>query len=143
MSRSTFYRHFYDKYELLNAYYDTVLNRTLYRCRTDLTWKQAVCSIYREIRNNLVFYQNALKSHEMNCLRDHILKISIELHYSILQKNNVDMDDWKNRKLMQSYIFGNFDVMCLWISEGMKEPVADMSELMISRLPEPFTPYFK
>ncbi len=142
VSRSTFYRYFYDKYQLLNTYYDSILNQTLYRYEKDLSWTEALSSIYIEIKNNLEFYQNALQSNEMNCLREHIMKISNDFHFSILEKNNVNLNNWKNKKLIQSYIFGNFDLMCLWINEGMKEPISEMVPLMTSRLPEQFIQFF-
>ncbi len=142
VSRSTFYRYCYDKYELLNKYYNCVLGRTLYRYKKDLNWKEALDLIYSEIKYNLPFYQNALKSRELNCLKNHILNISNDFHFSILENNGVDMKDWKNIRTIQSSIYGNLEIMTLWIMEGMQEPIADMIEIMNEHIPPKFTPFF-
>ena len=142
VSRSSFYRYCYDKYELLNKYYNCVLNRTLYRFNQDLSWNEALESIYSEIKYNLPFYQNALESNQMNCLKNHILNISNNFHFSILKNNGVDMKDWKNVRTMQSSIFGNLEIMTLWIKEGMHEPIPEMIEVMNDHVPSQFSHFF-
>ncbi len=142
VSRSTFYRHFYDKYALLNGYYNTVLEQTLYRYERDLCWTDALTAIYSEIARNLVFYQNALKSTRMNSLKTHIFRISRDFHFSILKKNGVDLTNWQNIKAMEAYIYGNLEIMCDWIKTGMQEPIADMIRLQSALIPARFTPYF-
>ncbi len=142
VSRSTFYRHCYDKYDLLNSYYNSVLNRTLYRYRKDLDWTGALDAIYSEIQYNLPFYQNALKSRDINCLKNHILNISNTFHFSILEANGVDMNDWRNIRSIQSSIYGNLEIMMIWIMEGMKEPIPEMIEIMNEHIPRRFAPFF-
>jgi len=142
VSRSTFYRNFYDKYALINCYYNTILTKTLYRYDKDLSWKEAEAAIYAEISHNLPFYQNALKSKATNSLKAHIFRISRDFHFSILKKNGVCLTDWKNVKTMEAHIYGNLEIMCDWINSGMKEPISEMIDLQNSLIPPQFVSYF-
>ncbi len=143
VSRSTFYRNFYDKYALMNSYYDSVLEDSLYSFYSGTEWDDAVSSIYGVIRDNLGFYQNALSSRDMNCLKNHIRDISYNFFFTILRNNQVDLQDWKNVKIIQSYILGNLEIMELWIQEGMVEPIPEMVELMNENLPRRFEHCFR
>ncbi len=143
VSRSTFYRNFYDKYALMNSYYDRVLEDSLYRFHSGTAWNEAVSSIYKEIRGNLRFYQNALSSRDMNCLKNHIRDISLNFFFTILRDNQIDLNDWTNVKIMQASILGNLEIMDLWIREGMTEPIPDMVALMDENLPRRFEHCFQ
>jgi len=142
ISRATFYRYFYDKYGLFNSGYDRVLRQTLYKFPDELPWKESVASIYREIKNNLRVYQNTIRSSDVNGLKNYIFRISKDFHLLILKRNGVDIRDWKVEKAIESYIHGNLEVMCPWISTGMEEPIEQMQEVMDTVLPSRFKPYF-
>ena len=142
VSRATFYRHFYDKYGLFNAGYDRVLRRTLYRFPATKTWKDAVRSLYREIQKDLRVYQNAIRSDDVNGLKNYIFRISKDFHILILRRNGVNTEDWKVEKPIESYIYGNLEVMCPWIENGMKEPIDQMQDVMDTVMPSRFRPYF-
>ncbi len=43
---------------------------------------------------------------------------------------------------MESYIYGNLEVMCLWIKDGMVEPIPEMQEVLDMGIPHQFAPYF-
>lgn len=142
ISRSTFYRYYYDKYQLVNARYNRALDRTLYRFSVDLSWRDATGAIYREIKSDLPYYRNALSSRDTNSLRNHIFRISKAFHLSVLERNRVDVRNWKVERVMESYIYGNLEVMCLWIKDGMVEPIPEMQEVLDMGIPHQFAPYF-
>lgn len=142
LSRSTFYRYYYDKYQLVNARYNHALDRTLYRFSVDLSWRAATAAIYDEIKSDLPYYQNALSSRDTNSLRNHIFRISKAFHLSVLERNRVDVRNWKVERVMESYIYGNLEVMCLWIKDGMVEPIPEMQEVLDMGIPHQFAPYF-
>jgi len=142
ISRATFYRYHYDKYGLFNSGYNRVLGRTLYKFPDELPWKDSVCSIYREIKDNLRVYQNAFRSEDVNSLKNHIFRVSKDFHLRILKRNGVDVRDWKVEKTIESYIHGNLEVMCAWILGGMEESIEQMQDVMDTVLPERFKQYF-
>ncbi len=143
VSRATFYRYYYDKYDLLNSYYEMILEDTLYRFKSDMTWEEAVYSIYKEIKRNLKFYQNAISSSDQNSLKNYIFEMSREFHLNVLEENGIDINDWKTVKAIESYIYGNLEIMHLWIKDGMKESIEDMMEVFDMGIPSEFIRYFK
>ena len=50
------------------------------------------------------------------------------------------MDDWRNIRSMQSCIYGNLEIMMIWIMEGMREPIPEMIEIMNEHIPRKIHP---
>lgn len=142
VSRSSFYRNFYDKYDLLNKYYDSVLEKTLYLYDKDITYREATSLIYNKIKEDLKFYQNAFKSNDANGLKNHIFKISQDFHMRILERKGITVTDWKVQKVIDAFIFGNLEIMCIWILHGMKEPIEEMQDIFELGIPENCKEYF-
>lgn len=142
VSRSSFYRNFYDKYDLLNKYYDSVLEKTLYLYDNDITYREATFLIYNKIKEDVKFYQNALKSNDANGLKRHIFKISQDFHLRILERRGIELTDWKVRKVIDAFIYGNLEIMCMWILQGMKEPIEEMQDIFELGIPENCKQYF-
>ncbi|MPW27028.1 TetR family transcriptional regulator [Alkalibaculum sp. M08DMB] len=143
VSRSTFYRYYCDKHDLLNSNYEKILENTLYRFKEGVKWEDAVYSIYHVIKINLKLFQNAFKSSDVNSLKNYIFNMSRTFHLEILEKNGVNIREWKNIKVLESYIYGNLEIMQIWILEGMDESIEDMMEVFDRGIPSEFIKYFK
>jgi AcrR family transcriptional regulator len=142
VSRSTFYRYYYDKHDLLNSNYEKILENTLYRFNEGISWKDSVYSIYSVIKENLKLFQNAFRSSDVNSLKNYIFNMSKDFHIAVLEKNGVDIHDWKTIKALESYIYGNLEITQIWVMEGMKEPLEDFIEVLIMGIPSQFIHYF-
>lgn len=142
VSRATFYRHYYDKYMLFNRSYDRALERTLYRFKRGFDWRQATAAIYDEIKAWLPCYQHALKSQDINCYRNYVFRISRDFHLRILAEAGLDIASLRVEKPIESYIHGNLEIMCGWVSGGMVEPIASMQEIFDMCIPEAYARYF-
>lgn len=142
ISRSTFYRCFQDKHDLMTSYYERVLEKTLFRFRGDLTWKESVHAIYKAIQDDRHFYRNAFQSSDQNSLKNYIFKMSRTFHLDVLKQNGVDITDWKTVKAIESYIYGNLELTHRWVMEGAKESVEDLFDVFTMVLPAPFLQYF-
>ncbi len=143
VSRATFYRYYYDKYDLLNSNYEYILQNTLYRFNQGIPWQEAGYLIYSTIKENLKLFQNAFRSSDDNSLKNYIFNMSMNFHLAILEKNNVDIQNWKVRKVIESYVYGNLEIMCMWVMEGMKEPIEEMMEVLDLGIPAQFIQYFR
>ncbi len=139
VSRSTFYRHYYDKYALLNSYYNTNVKAILKEeSRRELSWLEALTAILKVLGQNREFYQNAIKGNNSCDLKAHITKISRHFYMTILSQNGVDLNYWKNSKALDFYICGTLEILYSWMREGMVEKPGEMADLILSLLPSRF-----
>lgn len=142
ISRATFYRYYADKYDLLNSSYRKILERTLFQYHEGVPWEVTEYNLYKEIRDNVKIFQNAIESTDINSLKNYIFDVSMDFHLGILKDFNVDISDWKVRKQMESFTYGNLEITVLWIKGGAKEPLDDFLDVLNSMIPENFKPYF-
>ena len=138
VSRATFYRHYRDKYDLLNSNYRKILEDTLFRFNEGFSYIEAQLRLYQVIKDNIKLFQNAIRSSDVNSLKNFIFDVSMDFHLKVLEKNGIDITDWKVRKKLESYIDGNLEIVVIWILEGAKEPIADLIEVLSSMLPLEF-----
>lgn len=142
VSRSSFYRRYLDKYDLVNKSYEKLLDKTLYGYLKGRGWHECVVAIYEVFRAHLSFFQNALASQDPNSLKNYIYQISLNLYLEILKRNGEDIEDWHTVALIRIHIYGNLELMCQWIEEGMKQEIDEMIQLSMESLPQRFKPYF-
>ncbi len=142
VSRATFYRHFKDKYDLMNQSYESILEQTLYKFYEGMKWKEAASLIYYAIKKDLSFFQNALTSSDANSLKNYIYKISMDLYIYTLEKNGENIEDWRTINLLKIWIYGSLELTTIWIQNGMKEPIDEMMEIVKIGMPLRFSRYF-
>lgn len=142
VSRSSFYRRYQDKYDLVNKSYQKILDKTLYTFLDGCGWHDSVKALYQVFQENLFFYQNALRSHDPNSLRNYIFQISLNLYAETLERNGEDIQDWHTMAMLRVHIYGNLELMCEWVEKGMDRDIDEMIQLSFDTLPEQFKPYF-
>lgn len=99
-------------------------------------------ALYQVFQENLFFFQNALRSHDPNSLRNYIFQISLNLYAETLERNGEDIQDWHTMAMLRVHIYGNLELMCEWVEKGMDRDIDEMIQLSFDTLPEQFKPYF-
>ena len=68
--RPTFYRHFKDKYDLINWYFDKILLESFEHMGEGETIYEGLVNKFCYIRQEKMFFRVAFKNDDQNCLRD-------------------------------------------------------------------------
>ena len=136
VSRSTFYRRYRDKYDLLNSCYQELLNRTLFQVSEGASYRTAFFSLYEALQSDPAFFKKALSSTDQNSLRNYIYKQSYAVYEEILGTHGMDMKDPYNRLLLAGFITGSLEITCIWAQGGMKEPVDMLFRLCYQLMPD-------
>lgn len=142
VGHSTFYRHYKDKYDLLNQSYKKLMNETLFKVIEGENLHDLIVIIYSVLKQNYLPIANAIESKDPNSLKNLIFKESYDLYSKILIQHGVDMADWENILKLRSYIWGNLEITCNWLLEGANYPVEKMADIFIEGIPVPFNKYF-
>ncbi len=142
VSRSTFYRHYRDKYDMVNRNYQVLLDETLGSIENGMTFSQSFRAIYRVLRSNPEFYHNALTSMEPDGLRQYIYQQSYHNHVHLLTQSGIDMKSTYNRMLLTGYLSGALTITAIWAENGMKEDETTILQLVYDLMPDSFRKCF-
>lgn len=138
ISRSTFYRKYRDKYDLLNQNYQLLLDQTISRIPDGMSFKRAFFQLYEALRGYPTFFRNALSSNEPNGLRQYIYERVFEMYMTILTEQGLDMSSDYHRLLLTGYVEGALEVTCIWADRGMKEPIDVLFRITFELMPHEF-----
>ncbi len=73
VTRQTFYRHFQDKYDLVNWYFDVLVRRCFEKMGVTLTLREGLILKFDFIRREAVFFFQAFSSTDCNSIEQHVL----------------------------------------------------------------------
>ena len=107
-SRQTFYRHFLDKYDLINWYFDCLLTESFDRMGQGRTVYDGLVRKFTYISDERAFFTAAFRSDEQNNLREHdfhmiyhfyLKRIALWQNYEYDRQNrpSVGVDTWTGR----------------------------------------------
>ncbi|MCR5161949.1 MAG: TetR/AcrR family transcriptional regulator [Lachnospiraceae bacterium] len=135
VSRSTFYRRYRDKYDLLNKNYQCLLDNTINRIATGFSYKKAFFSLYEALREYPAFFRNALSSNDPNGLKEYIYRESYRMYSELLSMEGFDMKSAYNELLLTGYLRGALEVTCEWAASGMDQSLEMLFEISYELIP--------
>ena len=137
VSRSSFYRRYRDKYELLTRSYEHILQSTYLRCMSGAPWRESAASLYRVLAEHPKFFKHALETTGANSLRQYICDISIACYEELLRQHGVDLrSDWKRLSATKCFVYGTLEFTCQWASEGMEDDAEALIDLFLELMPD-------
>jgi len=135
VGRSTFYRRFRDKYDLLTRCYQELLDRTLAAVPRGLSFRESFFSLYRTLASQPAFFRRALATPGPEGLRSYIFNQSFATYSEMLTRQGMDLEDTVNRLKLIGYITGALEVTCIWADTGMKLSLEEMFRITFELMP--------
>lgn len=135
ISRSTFYRYFLDKYDLVNTLHLRVLEATLFLYFEGASFRDAVHQTWDVFTRHKRYYQNALASGDINSLGNFIFNQTDLFYRQVLDRAGIKMTKQQTRILRQ-YAFGSVALMSEWILGNMSESLEEYMQASLSGLPD-------
>ena len=87
-TRQTFYRHFQDKYDLINWYFDKILAESFEHMGEGKTVCEGLVKKFEYIEQEKLFFRAAFKSDSQNCLRDHDFELITRFYTDKIEKKS-------------------------------------------------------
>ena len=137
VSKSTFYRYFRDKYDLMNQCYASVSEKMLDSCSDATSFLEIMERQFSFYYENRRFFKNAFQiSEEADSLLKYIIDYSI-LYYTrvICEKSGTSSLPVEVSKAIQFYCYGSVNLIKEWIKEGSKTNYLDESHIHYELLP--------
>ncbi len=134
VSRSSFYRHFKDKYDLINFIHLRVLEGTLLTYFEGAPLARAVCATWDVFTRHKRYFRNALTASDMNSLGNFLFSQTYLFYQRALEETGFRMTKEQSRVLRQ-YSFGSVALLSEWLLGEMEEALEEYMQASLSGLP--------
>lgn len=137
VSRTSFYRRFKDKYDLLLKSYGRLLESTFLRCmQEEVSWTESSQMLYAVLTEHPAFFRYAFMYEGQNNLKDYICDVILDCMRQRMAKAGVSLDgDWRLYVTAQAYLTGTMEMTCRWAKQGMPYPAQELISLLNEIMP--------
>ena len=145
LTKTTFYNHFRDKYDLIVWAYAEPVRKITGRLRSgDCSVDDAILDIVRYFEENRKFILNALQNTSgQNYFLHHVARI----HYAVLREfvtrdhgDGTGRPSPKLEVLMKLYAYGTVQMVCEWLLDGTPIPAEEFAAFLEAGIPEELKP---
>ena len=138
VSKATFYRHFRDKYDVLN-YNSLAITERLIGWRRCKSWQQFLLLMFREIEKDMDYYRKAFRTSGQNAhsrfLYEYSFSVVKECYLTTSGRETLTA---KETFMISHYCHGCVDTLEEWLLDPTRLSVEDMAELFYQAMPEQF-----
>ena len=143
VSRQSFYRNFIDKYDLINWYFDRLLEQSFKEMGKGETIREGLIKKFKYIKQEKLFFTAGFKGDEQNNLKEHDFYMIFEHYCKLIREKTGQIPDKKIRKLLEMYCWSSVYMTVQWLMKGMKESEPELADLMIDAMPGPIMDLYK
>ena len=136
VSRQSFYRNFIDKYDLVNWYFDRLLEQSFKEMGKGETIRDGLVKKFQYIKEERLFFTAGFKGDEQNNLKEHDFFMIYEFYCSLIREKTSSPPDYHTRKLLEMYCQASIYMTVQWVMKGMTESEEDFADFMIEGMPE-------
>ena len=143
ISRSTFYRHFKDKYDLMNWYYSSHVEKIIQNVESG-EWFDKIQLIAQFIYENRRYFQKVAKVQGDNSFWNFFYEYGYAFYRSVYLENTGFTELNTPAKIALEFnCAGNIHVIRQWLMSGCDVPVIDISHYIFQLIPEIFRQYLE
>lgn len=136
ISKATFYRHFRDKYDVLN-YNSLAIAERLIGWQPCKDWHDFLLCMFREIEKEMDYYRRAFKTTGQNAHSRFLFEYSFGVvKECYLRANGRGELTTEEHYRIAHYCHGCVDTIADWIQEPSKMTVEQMADLFYYAMPE-------
>ena len=133
--RRTFYNHFADKYDLVNWIFKTHFNDIVEKYADSEPVDKLVCRILSFMKDNEVFYSNALSIEGQNCFLDFFMQCAYDFYAGLIDRRVGKEVLSDNLGFVIKYnCHGQVNIAKEWISKRMADSPETIAQKMISNM---------
>ena len=135
VSRPTFYRHFKDKYDLVNWYFQKLCDKSFLQMGVSLTITEALNRKFEFLRGEKDFFAAAFSCRSQNNLMDYDYQCIYKFYSDFIRKGGEDDFTPEIRFLLEMYCHGSIIMTAQWAVSGMSTPPEQMAAYLVAALP--------
>ena len=143
VSRTTFYRHFQDKYECMNWVYQRQIAEIVAENKELASWQNLNMQITEFIYDKRDFFANVARYKEQNSLMECIYKCGIDYAVTQIRKelNGAPIPE-KETYAIDMYIYGSVKAIEHWLNDDCKGGAELLADVLNEGVPVILSKYF-
>ena len=135
VTRPTFYRHFKDKYDLVNWHFDKLVQKSFQEMGGSLNLREGLRKKFEFIKREGKFFPAAFTCDSQNCLKEYDYEWFYQFYRDMVHEKGVkDIPD-DIEFLLRMYCRGSVHMTAEWATTGMKVPPEEMADRLMAVLP--------
>lgn len=134
-TRQTFYRHFQDKYDLINWYFDKILAESFEHMGEGKTVYEGLVKKFEYIEQEKLFFRTAFKSDSQNCLRDHDFELITRFYTDKIEKKSGQKLSEHLHFLLEMYCQGSVYMTIQWVLGRKKATPKELAKALTEAVP--------
>ena len=141
ISKPTFYRHFRDKYDLLNQMFDHIFD-PMRDAEKNSTWGEAMLQTLTGLEQHAKFFQNGLCSEDRHSLRNYNLSVLTDTLMELVARRGADVQNPEIRFAVRACAVSHSTAVVGWICDEQRMPKERFVQYMKASLPHNLYEYF-
>lgn len=135
LSKATFYRHFSDKYDLMNYFYKVFFESFNFDKENE-SWHQLIKSTLVFMKDNRVFFTNIIRTSGQNCFRDYLMSYHRDFTAkTYLARSGKTELSYEEDMAVLYTCSGSTAIMEEWFRTGLKQSVDEVTDAMYNCIP--------
>lgn len=136
MTRQTFYRYFRDREDLINWYFDKLLNESFREMGRGGTINDGLVRKFRFIRKENLFFSAAFRADTQNNLREYDFQKIYSFYRDLFREKTGGELSGELKELLEMYCQASVFKTVKWVLTGMEAKEEKLAEIMIDAMPE-------
>ena len=142
-TRQTFYRHFLDKYDLINWYFDKILSESFKHMGTGETVYESLVRKFRFIEHERLFFDAAFRYDDQNSLRDHDYREIHAFYTNMIESRTKEPLSSELNFILEMYCRGSVYMTTRWVSGEIEYTPAEMAKCLVEAMPAVLAEVFR
>ena len=134
-SRQTFYRHFHDKYDLMNQVYSAEYERLLTNVSVD-KWYTVATKLMESIFNDRAFYNRAFQVEGHGSMYQYLVEYNYRIYSQSIQKKRGRLLNEEERFRLRLYVYGSISMLKEMILHEKDMTALRANELYYASMPD-------
>ena len=142
-TRQTFYRHFLDKYDLINWYFDKILSESFKHMGTGETVYESLVRKFRFIEHERLFFDAAFRYDDQNSLRDHDYREIHAFYTNMIESRTKEPLGSELNFILEMYCRGSVYMTTRWVSGEIEYTPEEMAKCLVEAMPAVLAEVFR
>ena len=135
VTRQTFYRNFRDRDDLINWYFNIILDESFRRLGSGETVYDGLIRKFEYIHQEEVFFSAAFRNDAQNHLKDHDFRMIFDFYRNLIREKTGSLPDDEINNLLEMYCQASVYMTVKWVLSGIRTSEKALAGLMIDAMP--------
>ena len=143
LTRQTFYRNFMDREDLINWYFNIILNESFRQMGSGKTVYDGLVRKFEYIRQEHLFFSAAFGADTQNSLKDHDFNMIYDFYRNLIKEKTGSLPDEETSALLEMYCQSSVYMTVKWVLNNMPVSEKALANLMLDAMPPKLCSLFR